>query len=198
MLTILDLKKLSDKKIVDTIKIGLGQVKDVNTFTWRYAKDFMDVLVANNLGVVNFNYGVGKGKYKLSNKLDSIENFTMRVLKFIRNYKIDIDPITEPVIEPVIKPVIETKRKSLRTEFYKSKLAALTGLEFKKFIKEIDKMKDGVSNATVDELIGKTFKAIDGNEFSKIEELIYSYIAGDTNLREIGNQLRMFGLLRNN
>ncbi len=194
MLTILDLKKLSDKKIVDTIKIGLGQVKDVNTFTWRYAKDFMDVLVANNLGVVNFNYGVGKGKYKLSNKLDTIEKFSMRVLKFIRNYKIEIEPITEPVIEPVI----ETKRKSLRTEFYKSKLAALTGLEFKKFIKEIDKMKDGVSNATVDELIGKTFKAIDGNEFSKIEELIYSYIAGDTNLREIGKQLHMFGLLRNN
>jgi len=59
--------------LTDLIGIGFCQPKFYKRNTWLKAKEIMDYLVSLNVGVVEHNYGRGKGKYKTINGISNGE-----------------------------------------------------------------------------------------------------------------------------
>jgi hypothetical protein len=100
------------------------------------------------------------------------------------------------LIRKIVKEEIEN---ILMNEFYNSK-TAIGGYKFTKFINDLDKIKDGRSKLTLEELIYNNFN-IEESKYSNYDDLyllLNNYIEDNIGLRDVSKELRNFGLLRGN
>lgn len=66
-------KQLTRPEVINFIGIGFCQPKFYKRNAWLKAKEIMDFLVSLNVGVIEFDYGRGKGKYKTTKEISNIE-----------------------------------------------------------------------------------------------------------------------------
>jgi hypothetical protein len=66
-------KKYTAEELVDLIGIGFCQPKFYKRAAWLRAKKVMDYFVTLNCGVIEHDFGWGKGKYSKSNQISNME-----------------------------------------------------------------------------------------------------------------------------